>query len=225
VPKEKRKAARGQVSATVVLLEGDHQLGSFRVLNLSAGGALLVGRAPRNKRGELDVLIRMSTGRTVRAAAVVVREESVDESSVFALEFVRVSPEDHDAIDNLLLTAVEDERDPTALIVAHAPEIRHLLRSQLNGLGHPSFAVGNLEDATRFLETPNIVEVALVDLGLNAGGAAKVLAYLADKHPDIRRIAITSDGATSTTRRASPLAQRSIVSPWTREGLARVLDN
>jgi CheY-like chemotaxis protein len=218
VSKEKRRTARGQVSATMVLLDGEQTLGSYRVLNLSSGGALLVGRAPRKKHGHLDVLVRMSTGRTVRAAAVIVREESVDDSSVFALEFIRVSPDDVDAIDNLLLTAVEDEREPTALVVAGAPEIRLLLRRRLNGLGHPSFGVATRQDAIKFLEEPNVVEAALVDLELDA--APKVLAYLAEHHPDIRRIAITSD----TTPAAADLADDVVASPWTRESLARALE-
>jgi hypothetical protein len=202
----------------MVLLEGDRTLGNFRVLNLSSGGALLVGRAPRKKQGHLDVLVRMSTGRTVRAAAVIVREESVDDSSVFALEFIRVSPDDVEAIDNLMLTAVEDEREPTALVVAGAPEIRLLLRRRLSGLGHPSFGVGTLEDAVKFLEEPNVVEAALIDLELDA--AASVLAYLAEKHPPIRRIAITSEASAA----APPLANDAVASPWTRESLARALE-
>jgi hypothetical protein len=217
VPKEKRRATRGQVSATMVLLDGEQTLGNYRVLNLSSGGALLVGRAPRKKPGHLDVLVRMSTGRTVRAAAVIVREESVDESSVFALEFIHVSPDDIDAIDNLLLTAVEDEREPTTLVVAGAPEIRLLLRRRLNGLGHPSFGVGTRQDAVKFLEEPNVVEAALVDIELDT--APKVLAYLAEKHPQIRRIAITSDATPAT----APLADEVVPSPWTRESLARAL--
>lgn len=225
MPKEKRKAARGDVSATLVLLEGQQPLGNFRVLNLSAGGALLVGRAPKNRAPRFDVLVRLSTGRTVRAAAMVVREESVDDSSVFAIEFASLSPDDREAIDNLLLTAIEDERDPTALIVVSAPEMRHLLRRQLNGLGHPSFGVSSREDAVRFLEAPNAVQVALVDLGSDQTEGDKVLAYLAENQPNVRRIVMASQ-TTPVTRapgQTHPLAQAVIGTPWTREGLVRAL--
>src|SRR4051794_18731244 len=128
VGKEKRRGPRGPVSATAVLLRGEQHLGSFRVLNLSAGGALLVGRPPDGPAEELDVLVRLSTGRTVRAPASIVREDSVDEASVFALAFGMIAKDDHEAIHNVVLTALEDARDATALIVAGAPEAWHLLR-------------------------------------------------------------------------------------------------
>jgi CheY-like chemotaxis protein len=227
VSKEKRKAARGDVSATVVLLEGDQPLGNFRVLNLSAGGALLVGRAPRQRPAEFDVLVRLSTGRTVRAAGVIVREESVDESSVFAIEFVRLARADREEIDSLLLTAIEDERDPTALVVVAESELRQLLRRQLKGLGHPSFGVSSAEDAITFLASPNVVKVALIDLSLDAELADKVLNHLAKKHPKIRRIVMNAQGTppAKPATKAHPLAQQVIDTPWTRESLARAFKN
>jgi CheY-like chemotaxis protein len=231
VAKEKRKSARGDVSATVVLLKNESPLGNFRVLNLSSGGALLVGRAPKtsSRAARFDVLVRLSTGRTVRAAAAVVREESVEDSSVFAIEFEELESDDRDAIDNLLLTTIEDERDPTVLVIVDGPELRQLLRRQLKGLGHPSFGVGTREDAVRFLEEPNNVAVALIDLGLEGKQEAdKVLAYLQKQHPKVRRIVVTADPLPAGRKSAPPvhpLAHQVIGPPWTRDALARALLN
>jgi CheY-like chemotaxis protein len=206
----------------VALLEGQRSLGSHRVLNLSLGGALLVGRAPATRPPDLEALIRLSTGRVIRAGATVVREESVDESSVFAIEFSRLSPEDRDAIDNLVLTAVEDERDPTALVVTGTPELRHLLRRHLTGLGHRVFEVATLENTMRLLGAPNSVAVVLVDLALDAAVVDDLLTYLGAKYPKIRRIVVESDS--SGGHGDGPQRVDAVVpSLCTREALARAL--
>ena len=80
--------------AVAVLLEGQRLLGNHRVLNLSSGGALLVGRAPHGANQQLGVLLRMSTGKVVKTQATIVREESVEDSSVFAIEFAELPAED-----------------------------------------------------------------------------------------------------------------------------------
>jgi hypothetical protein len=208
------------VSASVVLLQDGQQLGSFRVLNLSTVGALLVGHPPESGSEPLEVLVRLSTGRTVRAEAAIVREDSVESATVFAIAFARVLPQDQDAISNVVLTALEDARDATALLVANAPELWHLLRRELGSLGYPSFAVSGREDAVRFLEAPNVLTVALVEVGANGKEAREVLAYLADKHPRIRRIALAPE---TRSPPREPLAQEMLANPWTRERLARVL--
>jgi hypothetical protein len=203
VAREKRRTARGPVSATMVLLHDQQSLGSHRVLNLSGGGALLVGRAPANRPKDLEVLVRLSTGRVVRAGAIIVREESVEDSSVFALEFTKMSAEDQAAIDALVLTAVEDERDPTALIIASDADLGQRLRRQLNGLGHRAFDVSTLADAMTLLGAPNAVSVAVIQMGAEAALMEEALEQLAEQHPQVRRILIES--------------------PWTRESLARAL--
>jgi CheY-like chemotaxis protein len=230
VGKEKRRGPRGPVSATAVLLRGEQHLGSFRVLNLSAGGALLVGRppdAPASAPEDFEVLVRLSTGRTVRAHATIVREDSIDEASVFALAFGKIAQDDNDAIHNVVLTALEDARDATALIVAGAPEAWHLLRRELSGLGHPSFVVSTREDALRFVDAPNLLTVALVDLALHAKDVDDVLTTLAAKHPHIRRIVMATPA--KSPRHAAvppatpPLAHDVLANPWTRDSLGRVL--
>ena len=224
--KDKRKSPRGPVSATVVLLDQGKQLGSYRVLNLSAVGALLVGRPPTSAELELEVLVRLSTGRTVRAGATVARQEGADEGSVFAIAFSHLPPADQEVIGKVVLTALEDARDATALVMVDAPEAWQVLRRELSGLGHPSFVVSTREDALRFLEAPNVLTLALVDLGLPAADVEKVLSTLAEKHPHIRRVtmALPSKPARGTARtRMQPLAQATLPSPWTLDSLMRVL--
>jgi CheY-like chemotaxis protein len=212
----------------VVLLDEGKSLGSFRVLNLSAVGALLVGRAPASARPELEVLIRLSTGQTVRAGATVARQEGGgdDDAAVFAIAFSKLAPDDQKVIGKVVLTALEDARDATALIVVAAPEAWQVLRRELTSLGHPSFVVSNRTDALRFLEAPNVLTLALVDLGLPASDVEQVLATLAEKHPRIRRVTMALPGKPTrgTGRvRVQPLAQATLPSPWTLESLARAL--
>ena len=211
----------------MVLLRDQRSLGSYRVLNLSRGGALLVGRAPSNRSDDLDVLVRLSTGRVVRAGAVVLREESVDDASVFAIEFSRISDEDRAAIDSLVLTAVEDERDPTALVVTSGPELGQQLRRRLAGLGHRAFGVGSVADAMRLLDAPAAVSVVLIDLGLAPADVQTALEYLADKHPTIRRILVAAEADAPPPPRSLKNGARPadavVPSPWSTEQLARAL--
>jgi hypothetical protein len=226
--KDKRRAARGHVSAVAVLLEGQRLLGNHRVLNLSSGGALLVGRAPHGANKQLDVLLRMSTGKVVKGQATIVREESVDDSSVFAIEFVKLSDDGAEAINTLVLTAVADEREPTSLVITTTPEVDQLLRRHLGALGHPAFGVSTIADATRLLEAPNQLAVALVDLGLGPTLSGQLLQYLASHQPGIRRIVV---GKAARTRaapalppRVARLAHAVVPRPWTHDDLARALD-
>jgi hypothetical protein len=222
--RDKRRSPRGPVSATVVLLERGKRLGSYRVLNLSAGGALLVGRPPSPAR-ELEVLVRLSTGRTVQASATIARQEGADEAAVFAVAFSQVPPADRAVIGEVVLTALEDASDATALIVVAASETGHLLRRELTRLGHPSFVVHAREDALRFLQTPNVLHLALVDLSLAPADARYILSTLAENYPHVRRVALArpSRAARGTRPRAHPLAQSTLPSPWTRDSLARAV--
>jgi hypothetical protein len=210
-----------------VLLDKGHQLGSYRVLNLSTVGALLVGRPPLVETQPLEVLVRLSTGRTVRANAAIVREDSVDSAAVFAISFTAVAPPDHEVISHVVLTALEDARDATALIVAAAPEAWHLLKRELDGLGHASFVVSTREDAVTFLEAPNVLTVALVDVALNEDAFA-VMTLLADKHPKIRRVLMSTATKTGKTVKSRlmalhDLAQGVLPTRWTHETLAQAL--
>ena len=226
--RDKRKSARGHVSAVAVLLEGERLLGNHRVLNLSSGGALLVGRAPQGANQKLGVLLRMSTGKVVKASAGIVREESVEDSSVFAIEFTGLDEDDAEAINALVLTAVADEREPTALVITTAPEVGQLLRRQLAALGHPAFGVSTVDDATRLLEAPNQLTVALVDLALGPTRLGQVLSYLASHHPTIRRIVVGKQGARARAAALAPrvakLAQAVVPRPWTHDDLVQALE-
>jgi len=226
VSKDKRRSPRGPVSATVVLLEKGKPVGSHRVLNLSSVGALLVGRAPAAVSRDLEVLVRLSTGRTVRANATIARQEGVGDAAIFAIAFSQVPPADQEVISKVVLTALEDARDATALMVVAAPEAWHLLRRELTSLGHPSFVVSTREDAVRFLEAPNVLTLAFVDMGLPAGDVEHVLSALAKQYPQVRRVALAAPSKSARRTagtRLPPLAQAVLPAPWTRDSLARVL--
>lgn len=225
--REKRRTARGQVSATVVLLHEQRSLGSHRVLNLSRGGALLVGKAPVSRPAGMEALVRLSPGRVVRAGATIVREESVDESTVFAIEFSSMSADDRTAIESVVLTAVEDERDPTALIVTGVPDLQLRLRDTLADLGHRAFSVGALADLQRLLDAPNSLTVVLVDLGLEPALLDEVVELLTEQHPSIRRILLDreprSPAALAILREGQGTADTISASSLSKETLARVL--
>ena len=225
---DERGRIRAPVSARVALVCREDSLGEFDVVNLSAAGALLIGRPPRVAEGELCALVRLPAGRMIRARAAIVRQEASGGAGVFAVAFSRLSMDDEDELQAAVVSALEDARRAHALIVDDSAESCLALQRDLERLGHSSFALSAPLDAVRFLHEPNGLAVALVDVALNARDGRDVLVCLAEGHPHVRRVLLSRD-ARSTALPATlvpgrhPFAHEVLVKPWTHESLARAL--
>ena len=229
--REKRRSNRGRLSASVVPAvlsrDGSH-LGCFKTIDLSAGGALLLGSPPVAVGDCVDVQLRLSVLRTVSLGAVLVREEGAGERAAFALAFIDVAADAQDDIQAALLAALEAAHAASALIVDGASEGCLGLQSDLGTLGHNTFLVSTPEDAVRFLEQPNKVSVALVERTASALDGLDVLTYLAQERPSIRRVLVAGTAGSSQLALAlaphrHPCAQAVLLRPWTRGVLARAL--
>jgi CheY-like chemotaxis protein len=224
---ERRQHPRAQLAANVVVLKGEQRIGVYRVINLSAGGLMLAGDPALNVGDTVEVILRLGD-RTVRAHASVLRETRTGHGGVSALAFRDLAADAHDLVQSAVLRALEDARGASVLIVDDSAEICQALRTQLGRLGLRAVAVGTPLEAVNFLEQPNHVTVALVDLVLGGSNGLDVLAYLADQHPNVRRVLMSG--------RAHPqqleLARHSLFrhsahdvlpKPWTEETLTRAV--
>ena len=188
VVEEKRRYPRAPVGTTVSLFRGDKPLGRYLAINVSTGGALLRGAPPAATGEPLKVEIRLLTGGRACLEAVVLRESRVRGKSAFALVFTSLSPGDRQAIKIMVQATLEESRAASVLIVSDDEQGYRTLRPRIQQLGLFCLTVTTPSAAMHCLEMPNRLTRAVVDLSLGADDGRDMLAYLAEHHPDVRRI-------------------------------------
>jgi hypothetical protein len=217
---ENRKHLRAPLLATAVLHEGPRPIGSFRVVNASAGGLLLVG-APPAGRDRVGVLLRLPGDRLVRCEATIVREEVQSGRPVFAVAFSELRADQERLIDEAVTLALDEARTASVLLLVDDIDLTQALRDAIARLGYRSFPVASLREVIHALERPNNFSLALVDdaLSRQAGGSAakEVLDHLAARHPAIRRVLLVDAGGEARQ------GQELLPKPWTESRLAQTL--
>jgi CheY-like chemotaxis protein len=182
--------------ADLHLHEDGSPLGRFSVVNASAGGLLLAGKAPAT-RALLEVVLHLPDGRRVRTPAEVVRRRPARGRVTFALSFADPTPQTQLAIDDAVWAAVAESSTAEVLIADGNIEAMRALREDSRRLGYRACAVGTPLEVVDALERPNRIEVAVVDAVLTGHGdgwgeGPEVLVYLAERHPSIRRVLMVS---------------------------------
>jgi hypothetical protein len=226
---ENRKYPRAPLLATAVLHKGTRPIGSFRVVNASAGGLLLAGQAPEGM-DRVEVLLRLPLDRLVRGEAVVVRQEVQNGRPAFALSFPGLRPDQERVIQEAVLAAFEESRTAAILVLEEDVELSQALREAIGRFGYRSFPVASVLELVHALERPNSFRMAFVEerLSCRAGGWAngsEVLDYLAAQHSDVQRVLMV-DGADPQFRQESLPQDRVhhvLVKPWTDSKLAGTL--
>lgn len=213
--------------ATMTLLRNKEHIGTYRVLNLSAGGVLLDGPLPVARTDKLEVLLQLPSGRPLRLEATVARESGGPRAPAFALQLVRVSPGAEDLIHSAVVTALQEARAAAALVVSPSLELCVALRHDLRGEGQPSFAVGSPFDAVQFFNQPTGVHAVLVDAAISVSVREDLLAFLADEHPRVLRVVVAAAEASPAVPASSlgdhSLVQELLARPWGREAIVRAL--
>ena len=223
---ERRRSVRVPILATATLFRDKEPMGTYRVLNLSAGGVLLAGTLPVSRTDKIESLLQLPSGRPLRLEATVAREWSGPPTPAFALQLVRVSPGAEDLIHGAVVTALQEARAAAILTVSQSLEVCAALRRELRDVGRVSFAVSSPLDAVQFLAQPNGVSAVLVDATLGVSVRNDLMANLADEHPDVLRVLLVSNAGHLPVE-SSPgdhsLVQEVLVQPWTGEATMRAL--
>jgi hypothetical protein len=222
---ERRRSVRVPLLATGRLLRDKEHVGTYRVLNVSAGGVLLAGTLPVSRTDKLELLLQLPSGRPLRLEAIVAREWSGPPTPAFALQLVRVSPGAEDLIHGAVVTALQEARAAAVLTVSQSLEVCVALRRELLGVGQLSFAVSSPLDAVQFLAQPNGVNAVLVDASIGVSVRNDLMANLADEHPGVVRALLVSTAGRLPLERSAeqPLVQEVLVQPWTGEAMMRAL--
>jgi hypothetical protein len=103
---DRRRYPRVPLITCVTLSSRGEEIGIFRVLNLSAGGALLEGSCPGVIGQQLTARLHFSPFEVV-VGAVVVRDDADGHSARFALNFELMSPEARECVQSLVLAVQE----------------------------------------------------------------------------------------------------------------------
>jgi CheY-like chemotaxis protein len=225
---ERRKHTRALLRASAVLLRGDDSLGSFRVANASAGGLLLGGTCPAPLGTELEVILRLGPDRAVRARATVCREQAIREGASFAISFLDLTDEDRTRIEEAVESFLERVRTASVLVVDDSREVGQALSLELARLGQAAHAVQTPLEAVCLLEERNQVSVAIIDLVLGNEHGLDLIAYLAERHPQVRRVLMSGHAHPAQLALSRHSASRTapheiLAKPWTHKTLARAV--
>jgi hypothetical protein len=228
--RDRRRHIRAPLLAHAMLFQEQRCLGSFRVLNVSAGGVLLAGESPTLTTRKITVILELPGIKPLRAEAVVarnlVRSAASDpgrrpgdqDEHAFALAFTRISASGQDAVQDAVLMTLEEAGAATVLIATESIGSGLALKRDLEGLGRPAFCVNSAMEAARFFELKNEVSIALVDEIFAKDPGTHLLGQLATEQPRVLRVLLSAQDTT-----LHPEAEEVLALPWLPEDLHRLL--
>jgi ActR/RegA family two-component response regulator len=185
---ERRRHARAARATSATLSRNCVRFGSFRAIDLSAGGALFRGASPVGVGQRLDLALPLSTGAFVDTAAIVLRQGRLHDRDTFAVGFPDLAPEARAAIDAAVRAAREELRRAQVLVVDYGERTGRRLAERLRSLDVACYLVATALEALHTLDAAHGFEAALVGLTLGAEDGREVLAALEARHPRVRRV-------------------------------------
>lgn len=211
----------------VVLARGNHSA-VFAVEDLSAGGALLVGRLDVDlARGEPVKLLLHEDGRPLPLAACVIRVDQQGGDLRVAVVFREISPRAQDRVQDLVLRTLELRRaecPDLVLLVGISQALREPLERDLASHCRLTAAADTWLDGVWQLDDLALrFETAIVDYDTDRVGGLDMLAHLIVEHPAIHRILLSTDLVAAERELGSWRAHAVLIKPWTRESLELAL--
>lgn len=193
---QRRHHQRAPLAMSATVSANGTRFGMFRVLNLSAGGALFRGARPVEVGEHVDLALTLPTGEYVNLAAVVLREGRLHSRPTFAVVFADIAATLQITIQRVVTAALEELRAAQVLVVDGREEVCHNLREKARRCGFTTFAVTTALEALHCVDAGARFRTALVNAYLGADEGSEVLRYLGERHPTIRRVLVS----TTTTR-------------------------
>jgi CheY-like chemotaxis protein len=227
---ENRRHARSEVVATAVVFSSGHMHGSFLVQDLSAGGACLMGHLDAMPGMKLTLLLTFPGKPAFPLAAVVVRHDALGPTRErTAVNFVDVSAEQEDTIQDALIASLERERArlaATVLVISPDDISCGALEHDLRALGHEAVSVSTPLEALAWLERPGArIATVVVDVSPGASQGLDVLDFVGENHPRIQRVVMADELRPFRLDLAlrSGRAHRVLHKPWDRHHLVEAL--
>jgi CheY-like chemotaxis protein len=221
---ETRRETRAPLLATALVSKAGQECGRFKVVNLSARGALISGRPGLAVGDSVELALRLPWTPILRAEAIVVRHHAdTGDQPTAALAFRAIADVDREAIDQAVRALLRKARSASVLVIADQEvESCHAFVLTIEDLGYSAVAISTPGEATRLLERSNRFRIMLLDevFGRNDGG--DFLGTLARRFPRLRRVLLSERAG----RRAAfpPLGIHSVLAtPCTSAEIAAAL--
>jgi CheY-like chemotaxis protein len=189
---ESRRDTRAPLLATALVSKDGEALGLFKLVNLSAGGALLSGRLEMPVGTRMEVTLRMPWRPSMRMEAELARVDSSSGEATFALAFPTLPASDGDVIHSAVVHLLRKVRSARVLVVTEQElEVCHSFVVAIEDLGCSAIAVTTVGEALRLLEASSTLRVVIFDERLRRNGSPDLLAHLAREQPKIRRVLLS----------------------------------
>jgi CheY-like chemotaxis protein len=192
VYEQRRQHERAPLALSATAFRDRARLGSFRVVNLSAGGALFRGTRPVPVGEQVDLSISLPTGEFVRTRGVVLREGRLHERPIFAVAFAGISAADRRAVQELVAAVLEQMRQAYVLFIDGSEAACRALCEKARRCGFPSFAVTTALEALHLLDAGVKFRSVFVSLYLGGDDGREVLRHLEAKCPGVRRVLMSA---------------------------------
>ncbi|MEZ4286551.1 MAG: PilZ domain-containing protein [Polyangiales bacterium] len=229
ISRERRLATRVKCDGEAMLFERGEAIGRYRVTSISANGAWLIG-ALRIRRGQLvHVCLAMpNVSSPLSVSAAVRRVHHSSEESGVALSFPTLHPDQEDALQDLWMKALAEEKaSARASVLVYEPRarVRAELEREIRALGCDVVAFSELQAAVAALEDDDATFESLV-LHTAAAEAATVDVVEFFAREGLHTVLIPNrrdNDSSSAVRRLSSIPCVDVPPNWTRESLRAVL--
>jgi CheY-like chemotaxis protein len=227
---ENRRHSRSEVVATAVVFTPGQMHGTFLVQDLSAGGACLMGHLDAMPGMKLNLLLHFHGKPPFSVSAVVVRHDALGPTRErTAVNFIHLTAEQEDTIQEAIVAALERERArmaATVLVISADDASRGALEHDLRTLGHEAVGVSTPLEALAWLERPGgRIATIVVDVSPGAAQGLDVLDFVGENHPRIQRVVMADEMRPFRLDLAlrSGRAHRVLHKPWDRHHLEQAL--
>lgn len=232
---ESRRHARSELVATAVVFSTGQLHGSFLIQDLSVGGACLVGHFTSPPDAHLTLLLQFPGKPSFSVPATIVRHDTIGPTRArTAVRFVDLTATQEDAIQEMIVAALERERArqaATVLVVSPDDNSRDALEHDLHTLGVEAVTVSTPLEALTWLERPNgRIATVVVEVSPAATQGLDVLDFVGENHPRIDRVMMADEIRPFRLDLAirSGRAHRVLRKPWDQhrlqEAIRRALD-
>jgi hypothetical protein len=179
------------LALTASITARDQRL-TARVVNLSAGGALLRGNRPADVGDQLEMALGLPSGAQAQTPAVMLREGRLHGRPTFAVAFVGIAAPATQALAALVDDALARLRRAQVLVVDSSEAACRRVSERLGKLRLQAVATGTALDALVTLEAGVRLKAAMVNQFLMADDPVEVLAQVGKLQPRARRILVSA---------------------------------
>jgi hypothetical protein len=226
-PEQASLPAGLELGATAIIYRRGKPIGLYRVEDLSARGATLLGQreVERGKPLRVELTFSGEPPLSIAASAKLVQNDGMDIR--LTVEFPHISAHESEVIDRSIASARRRSLAPGpagVLVFERRSEVRRRLEEDIAALGRRARVASTPLDAIQVLNDPNEwIDTVIVEGGVEDPIGVELVEFFA-KHQGLRTIVLEApDQDPGTTARFAACAHAFLPACWDRWRLEQVL--